>query len=125
MAKDDFLQDLTEELQATKPRSTHRGKKVIGSTLKQDARKSRVEVERAKGTTLIKGRKRKTIFLPPELVDEIDATAKSEGVQLMDFYHWLINEGWKAYLEGRVEPEVTEITRVVRGLRIDGYNDAS
>lgn len=81
------------------------------------------EVSAAKGEKLIKGRKRKTIFLPPELIEEIDAAAKEEGVQLMDFYHWVVTEGWKRYREGEIQPNVTEVVQVVRGLSIDGYND--
>lgn len=78
-------------------------------------------VSGAKGDKLVKGRKRKTIFLPPDLIDKVDAAANDEGASLMDFYHWMLAEAWRLYESGDIEPAMTEVVRVVRGLEIEGY----
>lgn len=77
----------------------------------------------AKGDKLVKGRKRKTLLLPPELIDNIDDAAEREGVPLMDFNHWLLAEAWRLYEAGEIRPSVTEVTRVVRGIEIPGYQE--
>jgi hypothetical protein len=57
-----------------------------------------------------KGRVRKTIFLPPDLIWRIEEAAKREGyTRLMDFYHWLMAEGW-AQWEGGKRPEAESVT---------------
>ena len=37
----------------------------------------------------------------------------------MDFYHWLVNESWQEYKDGRLQAKMTEQVRVIRGLKID------
>ncbi len=118
---DDF--DLSSLIDDTKKKPRSSGKKLESNLIRKGV--SRKKVAEAKGAKLIKGRKRKTIFLPPELIEEIDAAAKQEGVQLMDFYHWLVTEAWKAYGDGEIRPSVTEVIQVVRGLSIDGYNQGN
>ena len=117
MSEDFDLSKLIQDKPGKKPRKT--GKKLESNLVRSGLTKQ--DVAQAKGTKLIKGRKRKTIFLPPELIEEIDAAAKQEGVQLMDFYHWLITEAWKLYRKNKIQPSVTEVIQVVRGLSIDGY----
>ena len=70
---------------------------------------------------LVKGRTRKTIFLPPDLIEDIDAAARAEGAKLMDFYHWLLALAFESYEAGDITPEYVEDVRVVRGLDIPGY----
>lgn len=64
---------------------------------------SAADVSQASGRkTDAKGRIRKTIFLPPEMVWKIDQTIEAEGyTSKMDFYHWLIESGWNAWLDGQ------------------------
>ena len=51
------------------------------------------------------GRVRKTIFLDPVTIDEIENLASSGGYGKMDFYEWLVLMGLQQYDEG-VRPEV-------------------
>lgn len=64
------------------------------------------DVSQASGRkTDAKGRIRKTIFLPPDMIWEIDQTIEAEGyTSKMDFYHWLIVRGWQAWKDG-VRPD--------------------
>ena len=80
---------------------------------------SRRDVEKAKGEKTVGNRKRKTVYLPTSLIDDIDLVAKEEGYGVMDFYHWLLKEAWQQYQDGRIKPVVTEQLRVVRGLKVD------
>jgi hypothetical protein len=80
---------------------------------------SRRDVEKAKGEKTVGDRKRKTVYLPTDLIDEIDLVAKEKGYGVMDFYHWLIKQSWEMYQEGKIEPVITEQMRVVRALKVD------
>lgn len=51
------------------------------------------------------GRIRKTIFLDPVTIDEIDSTAVEEGYGKMDFYEWLVLIGLQQFDKG-IRPEV-------------------
>ena len=51
------------------------------------------------------GRIRKTIFLDPVTIDEIEAVAAEEGYGKMDFYEWLVLMGMEQFDRG-VRPEV-------------------
>lgn len=51
------------------------------------------------------GRIRKTIFLDPVTIDEIEAVAADEGYGKMDFYEWLILMGFQQFDQG-IRPEV-------------------
>lgn len=51
------------------------------------------------------GRIRKTIFLDPVTIDEIEAVAAEEGYGKMDFYEWLILVGFQQFDKG-IRPEV-------------------
>lgn len=97
------------------------GKKMEGDLVRRGL--TREKVASAKGHKLVKGRKRKTLLVPPELIERIDTAAQEEGVPLMDFYHWLLVEAFSLYEHGEIKPQVTDVVRVVRGLSIDGYND--
>jgi hypothetical protein len=53
------------------------------------------------------GRIRKTIFLAPVTIDEIENIAADEGYGKMDFYEWLVLVGLQQFGRG-VRPEVEE-----------------
>ena len=61
------------------------------------------EVATASGKKLdTHGRVRKTIFLPPDLIADIESAFERDGyTRLMDFYHWIMIQGWEAYTEGK------------------------
>jgi len=80
---------------------------------------SRRDVEKAKGEKTVGNRRRKTVYLPTSLIDDIDLVAKENGYGVMDFYHWLLKEAWEMYQDGRIEPVITEKMRVVRALKVD------
>lgn len=63
------------------------------------------------------GSVRKTIFLSPQLIADVDAEAEAEygHGQKMQFWQWLVEEGWRQYQAGE-RPKVAE-ERVVRKLR--------
>lgn len=60
--------------------------------------------------SLVRGRRRKTIFLTDNILMEIEQIISQEGYSVMDFYEWLVSKGIEQYRQG-VRPEfVTEIT---------------
>lgn len=79
----------------------------------------RGDVAAAKGQRVVGNRRRKTIYLPPELIEEIDREAKEAGYPVMDFYDWLVRRAYADYKDGRIQPEVTEEVRTVRALKLD------
>lgn len=58
------------------------------------------------------GRVRKTIFLEPTSINEIEDLASQHGYSKMDFYEWLILMGLDQFLDG-IRPEI-EARSVVR-----------
>lgn len=105
---DDLFADLPDRL----PKEKSFGNMLAQGTSKQ-------QVDSAKGNKVVGDRKRKTIYLPPELIENIDFEAKEQGFPIMDFYHWLVNESWQAYKDGSLQAKMTEQVRVIRGLKID------
>jgi hypothetical protein len=61
-----------------------------------------------KGKQIVGGRKRKTIFLPPDVINKLDTEAKRLKMAKMDWYEWLVAQGWKAYQNG-ARPEYEEV----------------
>lgn len=51
-------------------------------------------------TTMAGEEKRKTIYLPPAMIEQLDNLAAQEGVSIKDFYRWLLEVGYEAYLAG-------------------------
>ena len=82
---------------------------------------SKEEVSAAKGRKLVNGRMRKTIYLPPDLVDEIDAEA--QGVGVSDFYHFLVASAWQSYKKGEIDLEYTEEGIKKLGIKMRGFRD--
>ena len=64
------------------------------------------------------GRVRKTIFLDPVTIDEIEELAGLEGYGKMDFYEWLVLTGLQQFDEG-VRPEVEGQPIVKARIRIN------
>jgi hypothetical protein len=113
---DDPMAGIGEDGAAAKPRSKKKGFDPGGMIAQGTSRK---DVEKAKGTKTVGDRRRKTIYLPADLIDEIDLVAKENAYGVMGFYHWLIKEAWEMYRDGRIEPVITEKLRVVRELKVD------
>lgn len=82
---------------------------------------SKEQVSAAKGRKLINGRVRKTIYLPPDLIDEIDAEA--QGVGVSDFYHFLLASAWEFYKRGEIDIEYTEEVVKKVGIKIPGFSN--
>lgn len=64
------------------------------------------------------GRVRKTIFLDPVTINEIEALAADEGYGKMDFYEWLVLMGLQQFDAG-VRPEVEDEPVVKARIIID------
>ena len=109
------------------PRS---GKKLESSLVRSEV--GRQQVSQAKGKSLIAGREPKSIRLPPDLREAIDAEAKAEaghkpigqaaGCGIFDMYHLLIAYAWEEYKAGRLPVNVTEEVQVRSTIEIPGYN---
>jgi len=63
------------------------------------------------------GRIRKTIFLTPITMDEIENLAAAEGYGKMDFYEWLVLVGLQQFDQG-MRPEVEDQPVVKARIRI-------
>lgn len=64
------------------------------------------------------GRVRKTIFLDPVTINEIEALAADEGYGKMDFYEWLVLVGLQQFDAG-VRPEVEDEPVVKARIKIE------
>lgn len=127
MSDDFFDQIIGEEppvtkrssaLQTTPPPSSDRRRNKPKGKLRTES-VSKEQVSAAKGRKLIGGRIRKTIYLPPDLIDEIDAEA--QGVGVSDFYHFLVASAWNLYKRGEIDLEYTEEVVKKVGIKIPGY----
>jgi hypothetical protein len=98
---------------ASRSRSKPKGKLRTESVSKE-------QVSMAKGRKLVNGRIRKTIYLPPDLIDEIDGEAKGVGVG--DFYHFLVASAWESYKKGEINLEYTEEVIKKVGIKIPGFS---
>ncbi|MCI0397499.1 MAG: hypothetical protein L0332_23630 [Chloroflexi bacterium] len=62
---------------------------------------------------------RKTITLPPEQIAYIDRLRKAEGIGVLAFYRWLIDQGLQNYERGaRPEPQ----DKAVHDLRLGHWS---
>lgn len=101
MARKKFDLGIDGEQTAPPPRQ----KKVFDNPLEQN-RSGRQKAAKIAGRhTDAAGRIRKTIFLDPITIDEIEAIAVEESYGKMDFYEWLILIGMEQFGKG-VRPEV-------------------
>lgn len=115
MAKKKFDLGIVEETQ-TQP---SRKKKDLFDNPLEQTRLGRQKASRVAGRkTDGSGRIRKTIFLDPVTIDEIEGSAASEGFGKMDFYEWLILMGMQQFDEG-VRPEVESQPIIKSRIKID------
>ena len=115
MAKKKFDFGIAEETQ-TQP---SRKKKDLFDNPLEQIRLGRQKASRVAGRkTDGSGRIRKTIFLDPIAIDEIEKVAASEGFGKMDFYEWLILIGLQQFDEG-VRPEVESQPIIKSRIKID------
>lgn len=92
-----------DEARATPP--PKKKKNLFDNPLEQ-TRSGRQKASKVAGrNTDAAGRVRKTIFLDPMTIDEIEAVAAEEGYGKMDFYEWLVLMGMEQFDKG-VRPEV-------------------
>ena len=115
MAKKKFDLGIAEEAQTQTPRK----KKDLFDNPLEQTRLGRQKASRVAGRkTDGSGRIRKTIFLDPVTIDEIEGAAASEGFGKMDFYEWLILMGLQQFDDG-VRPEVEGQPIVKARIKID------
>jgi hypothetical protein len=89
------------------------------------------QVAEAKGRNLVAGREPKSIRLPPDLRESIDAEARGEpgykpiggavGCGVFDMYHLLIAYAWEEYRKGNIPINVSERVQVRTTVEIPGY----
>ncbi len=89
------------------------------------------QVAAAKGRNLVAGREPKSIRLPPDLREAIDAEAKAEpgytpigqaaGCGVFDMYHLLVAYAWEEYRKGNILVNVSERIQVRTTIEIPGY----
>ena len=102
MAKKKFDLGITDERRSRAPKKK---KNLFDNPLEQ-TRSGRQKASKVAGRkTDASGRVRKTIFLDPMTIDEIEVFAASEGYGKMDFYEWLILMGLQQFDKG-IRPEV-------------------
>jgi hypothetical protein len=131
MTSDNFnLEDLLKPAAAATPakKTGKTGKKLESSLVRPGIAE---EVSAAKGKSLVAGREPKSIRIPPNLREAIDAEAKAEpgyqpigpaaGCGVFDMYHLLIAYAWEEYLAGRLPVDVGQKVQVSTTIKIPGY----
>ncbi|RMG94934.1 MAG: hypothetical protein D6706_13000 [Chloroflexi bacterium] len=99
--------------------SPPRKKKAAFDNPLEQTRSGRRKAARVAGRkTDAAGRIRKTIFLDPVTIDEIEAIAEAEGYRKMDFYEWLVLVGLQQFDRG-MRPQVVDEPVVKARIRID------
>lgn len=102
MAKKKFDLGLDDQNYTQPPKKK---KELFGNPLEQ-TRTGRKKAAKVTGQkTDASGRVRKTIFLDPLTIEDIEDLAASHGYGKMDFYEWLILTGLQQFDAG-VRPEV-------------------
>jgi len=104
MARKKFDLGLTENSLSQPPRKK---KGVFDNPLEQTQSGRRKASKVAGRKTDASGRIRKTIFLAPLTINQIENLAATEGYGKMDFYEWLVLVGVQQFDQG-VRPEVEE-----------------
>lgn len=94
-------------------------KKALFDNPLEQTRSGRQKASKVAGrNTDAAGRIRKTIFLDPVTIDEIEAAAAEEGYGKMDFYEWLVLMGMQQFDKG-IRPEVEGQPVVKSRIKID------
>ncbi len=116
MAKKKFDLGVNEERLSQPPKRKKKG--LFDNPLEQ-SRSGRQKASKVAGRkTDASGRVRKTIFLDPMTIDEIEEFASLEGYGKMDFYEWLVLTGLQQF-DGGVQPRVEGQPVVKTKIRID------
>lgn len=101
-----------------KPSPSRNKKPTFDNPLEQ-TRSGRRKASRVAGrSTDATGRVRKTIFLDPATIDEIDGLAEAEGYGKMDFYEWLVLMGLQQFDSG-IRPQVLDEPVVKSKIKIE------
>jgi hypothetical protein len=115
MAKKKFDLGITEE---TRSQPSRKKRDLFSNPLEQ-TRSGRQKASKVAGrNTDALGRVRKTIFLDPVTIDEIEEIAAAEGYGKMDFYEWLMLTGMEQFDKG-MRPEVEGPPVVKTRIKID------
>ncbi len=115
MAKKKFDLGVAGESRSQPPKRKKRG--LFDNPLEQ-SRSGRQKAAKVAGRkTDASGRVRKTIFLDPMTIDEIEEFASLEGYGKMDFYEWLVLTGLEQFDKG-VRPRVEDPPVVKTKIRI-------
>ena len=110
---DDLLDQLSDEWAAA-DKSARRPKKGLKTPPvdRRAVREASVSTARRAGPF-----NRKTIYVAPSLEMEIEQAADAEGVGLMAFYRFLLEEGFENYRSGRAAPQL--VTPLSHRLKTD------
>lgn len=115
MAKKKFDLGIDEARPAPPPKKK---KELFDNPLEQ-TRSGRQKASKVAGrNTDAAGRIRKTIFLDPLTIDEIEAVALEGGYSKMDFYEWLVLMGLQQFDSG-IRPKVESQPVVKARIKID------
>ncbi len=115
MAKKKFDLGFNEETRSPPPKK----KKDLFENPLEQTRSGRQKASKVAGrNTDASGRVRKTIFLDPLTIREIEDLAATGGYGKMDFYEWLVLMGLQQFDEG-VRPEVEGQPVVKTKIRIN------
>jgi hypothetical protein len=115
MAKKKFDLGIADETRSHAPRKK---KGSFDNALEQTPSGRRKASKVAGRKTDASGRVRKTIFLDPVTIDEIEDLAAAEGYGKMDFYEWLMLMGLQQFDRG-IRPEVEDEPIVKTKIKID------
>lgn len=101
------------------PLSPPKKKKELFDNPLEQTRSGRQKASKVAGRkTDALGRVRKTIYLDPTTLDDIEALVESEGYGKMDFFEWLILMGIQQFEKG-VRPEIEDKPVVKARIKID------
>ena len=115
MARKKFDLGADESRSAPPPKN----KKNLSANPLEQTRAGRQKASKIAGrNTDAAGRIRKTIFLDPITIDEIERLAAEEGYGKMDFYEWLLLMGLQQFDRG-IRPTVEDNPVVKARIRIE------
>lgn len=111
---DDFLDQLGDE----KPRRKRSGKPEFN---RPSVDRRTVRGATAKESSDAGDYKRKTLLLYPGVIDYVAKLARKEGLGLMAFWRWLIDQGLQNYEDGARPIPEEEPQTVVHDVKLDHW----
>ena len=115
MARKKFDLGISEEITPQLPKK----KKDLFENPLEQTRSGRQKASKIAGRkTDALGRVRKTIYLDPTTIDNIETQIDAEGYGKMDFYEWLMLMGLQQFENG-VRPEIEDRPVVKARIKID------